>query len=285
MSVCLTPFMVDNPKLMGEKIPVPCGRCPPCFGRRTSQWSFRLRVEARQHLVSSFVTLTYDPQFLPKSDNGFATLVKRDLQLFFKNLRQINKRKYGIEKKVIYYAAGEYGTHTFRPHYHIILFNVPNGAVLDAWTRDRSPIGHVHFGSVSDASVGYCLKYINKKLINKKRHARDDRQKEFQLCSKGIGAAYLTPQMVKWHKDDPADRCLVMLEDGQKVSLPRYFREKIFNEDEKQIIFDRMQEIAIEKEYELWMKHGNNTEQWKHDETIGIIEKHNYRTKLKIDKL
>lgn len=279
MSVCLTPYQVNDPKIQGHKIPVPCGRCPPCFARRTSQWSFRLRVEGRQHMLSSFITLTYDPKFVPKTPNGFKTLDKTDVQKFFKRLRKINEKKYNISEKIIYYLAGEYGTITKRPHYHIILFNAHPDAVIRAWTLDNISIGHVDVGYVSAASIGYSLKYISKKLNNKKTHARDDRKKEFQLCSKGIGIHYLTEAVVKWHKAAPEERCYTVIEDGKKISLPRYFRNKIFDDNDKKLIQNKLQEIAIEKEFELFKKHGNNLENFTHNNVIEQINKHNYKQK------
>lgn len=284
MSVCLTPFYVDDPKILGNKLPVPCGKCPPCFARRTSHWSFRLRVEGRKHLVSSFVTLTYEKT--PKSKNGFSTLDKTDVQKYIKRLRKINLKHYGIESKVVYYVAGEYGSLYHRPHYHLIIFNACPNAIRSAWSLDGKPLGFVHIGNVSGASIGYTLKYISKKLINKKWHSRDDRKKEFQLCSKGIGLSYLeNPDTVKWHKDAPAERCFTMIEDGKKISLPRYFRDKLFTESEKKQIAEKMSEIAIEAEYNLWLEHGDNLEEWKTKNTIEQIEKFNHKIKSNIDSL
>lgn len=236
-------------------------------------------------MLASFVTLTYDPEFLPRTNNGFATLNKSDVQKFIKRLRKTNEKKFGIKTKIIYYVGGEYGSHTKRPHYHLIIFNAVNDAILSAWKIDGRSLGHVHIGSVSDASIGYCLKYINKKLINKKTFARDDRKKEFQLSSKGIGLAYLTPQMIKWHQNDPANRCLAIIEDNKKISLPRYFRNKIFNEEHKKLIQNALQEIAMQKEYEDYLIYGNNLEKHYHDYAIDMIDLHNYKHKNKIDSL
>ena len=279
MSVCLTPFYVNHATIQDLKVPVPCGRCPPCFARRTSHWSFRLRVEGRQHLVAYFVTLTYANT--PKSKNGYSTLKKRDVQLFMKRLRKENK-KYNNEK-IVYYCAGEYGSQFKRPHYHLIMFNAYESVIRAAWQLDDVPLGHVHIGTVSDASIGYTLKYISKKLVNKKRHARDDRTPEFQLQSKGIGLNYLTPAMIRWHKQDPANRCLAIIEDNQKISLPRYIRDKLFNDEEKQIISNALQSIAIETEFELFKIHGKNLEAFKHNSALAQIERHNLKQTKTID--
>lgn len=283
MSVCITPFYVNHKTINDLKIPVPCGKCPPCFARRTSHWSFRLRQEGKQHRMSSFVTLTYETQNLPKSQNGFSTLSKTDIQKFFKRLRKFHeKRKLG--SKIIYYVAGEYGSTYKRPHYHIILFNAFNDDVIRAWSLDNKPIGFVHFGNISDASIGYTLKYISKKLINKKTHARDDRQKEFQLCSKGIGLAYLTDAIKKWHRADPADRCYAVIEDGKKISLPRYFRDKIFDDNDKALISDKLSSIAMEKEYQLYLEHGSNVDEYNTKTIIDQLWSFNKKISSQIDK-
>ena len=61
-----------------------------------------------------FLTLTYDDDHLPP--NG--SLVKSDLQKFFKRLRK------NSGKKMAYFACGEYGEQTARCHYHVILFGL-----------------------------------------------------------------------------------------------------------------------------------------------------------------
>lgn len=224
MSTCLTPFMVRNPKFKGSDlfIPVPCGKCPACLARRTSAWSFRLVQHDKIARSSQFVTLTYENA--PMSPNGFMTLVKADFQLFMKRLRML---QFGNSRSDIrYYCAGEYGGRTMRPHFHVILFNADRELVQRAW-----PHGFVHFGNVSAASVGYTAKYINKgKTIP--IHGRDDRLPECSMMSKGLGANYMTSQMVAYHKAD-ISRAFVTLEGGVKASMPRYYRDKIFSDDDK----------------------------------------------------
>lgn len=52
----------------------------------------------------------------------YGVLLKKDLQDFFKRLRKIIN--YALPAYTFkYFAVGEYGTYTFRPHYHAILFS------------------------------------------------------------------------------------------------------------------------------------------------------------------
>lgn len=173
MAECMTPFTVTK-KLTNDKLCVPCGRCPACYARRVSGWSFRLLQEQKQATSSHFITLTYDTQTLPLSPRGFNTLDKRDVQLFLKRLRKLHPRG----SRLKYYAVGEYGGVTQRPHYHIILFNCTIELILPAWG-----LGSIHYGKVEGASIGYCLKYISKKS-HIGTCETDDRQPQFALMSK-----------------------------------------------------------------------------------------------------
>lgn len=219
---CVNPFLLKTDTGI---VPCPCGKCHECLKKRVSQWSFRLMQESKISHTAQFITLTYDTKHVPLTNRGFMTLEKRDLQLFFKRLR---KKQFGNEKGDIkYYACGEYGSKTMRPHYHIILFNADINLISHAWN-----LGHVHFGNISQASVGYTLKYINK---TKKIpiHKNDDRKKEFSLMSKGLGKSYMSKQMIKWHKNDLENRMYCNIEDGKKISMPRYYKDKIYNKDER----------------------------------------------------
>jgi hypothetical protein len=53
-------------------------------------------------------------------DNQVAVLVNRHLQLFIKRFRKYVSTKYN--EKIRYYAIGEYGTQSLRPHWHILFF-------------------------------------------------------------------------------------------------------------------------------------------------------------------
>jgi len=282
---CLKPYHVNDPKIQNHKIPVPCGKCPPCLKRRSSQWSFRLKCEGRNHLLSTFVTLTYNDENLPKTSLGNVTLNKHDVQKFFKRLRKINEKVYKIDRKIVYYLAGEYGGTFGRPHYHCIIFNAHPNAIMDAWKLNDLPLGFVHLGNVNPASVGYSLKYIHKGTGNKFFKKDIEKKREFQLASKGIGFSYLSEEILKWHKASPSERCYVVIEDGKKISLPRYFRDKIFNDEEKKLIAIKMRDLAIEKEWQLFEIHGNNLESFLHQNAIEQTRLFNHKQKFKLDKL
>lgn len=220
---CLTPFSLkERDKITGDIITVPCGKCPNCVKSKGSAWSFRLMQEEKRAMSSHFITLTYDTKFLPYSKSGLMTLAKRDVQLFVKRLR----KSLGTweEFPLKYYAVGEYGTKKIRPHYHFIMFNADINSIEQAWM-----LGQIHYGEVTGASIGYCLKYLMKKG-QVPSGPNDDREPEFAVMSKGIGSNYLSKEMVEWHLRDLDNRMYVNIEGGKKASMSRYYKERLFHD-------------------------------------------------------
>lgn len=237
--MCLTPITIRN-QLQGGTQQVPCGKCPKCIHTRVANWSFRLMQEYKYSLNAHFITLTYDTSYIPITSRGSLDLRKRDLQLFFKRLRKshvslqktVGNPLYGYPIK--YFAVGEYGTKYWRPHYHVILYNADIELIQPAWALDNRKIGEVHYGEVNEASIGYTMKYLSKP----KRvplNSNDDRQPEFSLKSTGLGKGYLTKNMINWHLEDIEGRMYCNLPDGIKTSMPRYYKQRIYTDEQRQI--------------------------------------------------
>lgn len=232
---CDSPYYVKTSKgSVLDKVPVPCGRCPPCKLRRVNEWVFRMLQEDKVSFCAYFITLTYETHSVPISKHGFMTLKKKDFQNFMKRLRkEISITNPHWPHKIKYYCAGEYGSERSRPHYHVIIFNVPDPSLFQkAWTLDGRPIGNVDVGSLTSASIAYTLKYIDKSNFQK-RHKRDDRLPEFSLMSKGLGKSYLTQEVIRYHKQN-IGTLYVTKTDGRRVPMPRYYRNRIFSDDEKE---------------------------------------------------
>lgn len=270
---CDSPFYVLPKKWASEKVPVPCGKCPPCKLRRVNSWVFRLLQEEKVSTAAHFVTLTYDIRCVPISENGFMTLSKRDFQLFMKRLRKLATPTLStnpLVRPIKYYAVGEYGTQNNRPHYHAIIFNVSDEELYNmAWG-----LGQIHIGKVSGDSIAYTMKYIDKQR-GKRLHVRDDRQPEFPLMSKCLGANYLTAEMIAYHKAD-LSRLYVTKEGGHKIALPRYYRQKIYTDADLKLQVELIQAKAAERELLdrrefdlLGYPSGFTFEQWKESGKYG----------------
>lgn len=162
-----------NPPLGTANLSVPCGGCLGCKSDRALQWAHRCMHEARCWPANAFLTLTYSDDALPDPPH----LVPRDLTLFFKRLRKYANRPGGLldcsrRGPLRYFACGEYGDRTQRPHYHALVFNLlcrdlePVGTGL--WSSSALTacwgLGHVAIGEVTPASANYVAQYSLKKL-------------------------------------------------------------------------------------------------------------------------
>lgn len=244
MARCETSFSKRDP-VTGLFQAFPCGKCYNCLMRRVSGWSFRLMREGQRAMTAHFVTLTYNTDYVPITSKGFMSLRMSDVQSFFKRLRKAHR----VPHPIRYYVAGEYGGQTLRPHYHVILFNSNPEAIEKAWG-----LGDIHVGHVSEASIGYTLKYICKEPQIPK-HKNDDRLPEFSNMSKGIGSNYLTPAMIDWHHADLLQRYYLPLKDGKKIALPKYYKSKIYDEKMTKKIAKYMEKeltLHVQKEEEYY---------------------------------
>lgn len=181
---CLTPILLKD-----VDTPVPCGKCPECRQRIVDGWAFRLLWQLKDATTATMVTLTYDTRFVPITDKGRMSLNKRDVQAFMKRLRYYDK---GLPIK--YFAVGEYGGRTWRPHYHVIIFNATQESIYKAWKIDGVEIGNIQFMDVTEASVYYTLKYMCKPgKVPETRN--DDRIPEFRIMSKFLGVNFSSPAL------------------------------------------------------------------------------------------
>lgn len=213
--------------------------------------------EWKSSTSTAFITLTYATPHLTWL-GGKPQLVKADLQKWFKRVRKAGYR-------IRYFAVGEYGEQTMRPHFHVLLFGyVPEDVIRSTWS-----LGQVHIGQISYASCGYCTKYVisgkwkGTPIIEPKYGKMiNGRTVPFAVMSrgrgklKGIGSSYLTPEMIKWHKAKYTDdwgfvghelRNYMMTPEGKR-HLPRYYKDKIFSKIDKVRIANRSLRDAIERE-------------------------------------
>lgn len=110
-------------------------------------------------------------------DNQVAVLVNRHLQLFIKRFRKYVSQNYN--EKIRYYAIGEYGTQSLRPHWHILFFYSSSQLARDFenvqqfGTKSRpiqTPIflrslwkfGHIDSKQTDGKAYFYVSSYVNK---------------------------------------------------------------------------------------------------------------------------
>lgn len=223
-------------------VKIPCGQCLGCRIDYSREWANRLILELQEHDPDDcwFVTLTYNDVSLAeqcKTEKGSYSLNKRDLQLFMKRLRR------SIEpSKCRFYAVGEYGGLSLRPHFHLILFNAP----LAQWPMEqlhKSSQGYVYQSSdllkhiwyygynvcapVTWESCAYTARYMMKKLKGVESDWYDlaGVEKPFATMSRkpGIGEGYFE------HMENFSESSYIVAPAGDGVKqfpCPSYFERK-----------------------------------------------------------
>lgn len=241
----------------GRVLQLPCGQCIGCRIQYSREWADRCMLELSYHDSAYFATLTYDDAHLPvsysvdkASGEAFpvATLVPRDLQLFMKRLRfHFNN------DNIRFFACGEYGSTTFRPHYHLILFGLH---LNDLVPYKKSRLGDDYFDSESFQSCwcdsngdrlgmtvlstvnwntcAYVARYVVKK--NKGPNSKDDYENlgivpQFSRMSlkPGIGRLYYDENKEKIWKYDKIN--ISTPDGGLSFAPPRFFKKILQVED------------------------------------------------------
>lgn len=218
----------------------PCMRCMACRINRRRVWTTRIVLESLMHEPSTcfFLTLTYDEENLPCG----GTLVPKDLQDFLKRLR-FNSGQSGLR----FFAVGEYGEESWRPHYHVVLFGlklplhwnpgkstpVCSCVVCQSWSA-----GGVHIARLSRSLAQYSAGYVLKKLtVRDSVYSARAVIPEFCRMSlkPGIGAiaahviaeAHIDKQTGEFRLDDYGDVRAAIRFDRQLWPLGRYLRRRI----------------------------------------------------------
>jgi len=160
-----------------QALDVPCGTCILCRNETARQWAVRIAHEAKQWESNAFITLTYNDENLP----GWSGLQYQDLTKFWKRLR---KEKGSLR----YYAVGEYGDKSLRPHYHacvfghdftedkIIIREQPSRLWTSPMLEKAWGLGQVSVGALNFETARYTASYVTKKLKSKQRYVRTDEE-------------------------------------------------------------------------------------------------------------
>ena len=231
-----------------DAVLIPCRHCVGCCTSLSREWMHRMVLEKEVSKTSYFLTLTYDEENIPVNHQ----LNKKHLDDFLKALRNYFKNKYDYDG-IRYYACGEYGSKTARPHYHAIIYNLPltplefkvfgfeydkrykfrvvgkgeDGTDLyefdllnQLWKK-----GFVVVGQVTDRSCGYVARYVDKKRLSGEKN-KDLKAcgivPEFNCMSRmpGIGVPYYE----KYYKKI-LDNNLNIFINGTTISVGRMFEK------------------------------------------------------------
>lgn len=261
-------------KIYDEFLTIPCGKCIGCRIDHSREWANRMMLEARYHESSYFVTLTYDDMSLYRdtkrtyvdpagnSHTSFS-LSKRSVQLFMKRLR----RKFP-DQEIRYFACGEYGSKTRRPHYHLILFGLSlpdlklykvnfdgsrlyNSDILaKIWPYGFSVVAEVNW-----QTCAYVSRYVTKKLTGDASlfYKTFNIEPEFSLMSRkpGLGRPYYDE-----FKDKIYDEYVIRIPSGDKVikSKPPGYFDSLYDLEEPSRMKEIKDSLRLQADNQLSMK-------------------------------
>jgi hypothetical protein len=264
--MCLYPKLIKNRKYMANKknggvipavsdlrvlqVPVGCGKCIECRKQKAREWQVRLQEDIRINKNAKFVTLTFSDEELNKLENEVKGLTgyNRDNEVCRIAVRRYTERWRKKYKKTIrHWLVTELGsTNTERVHLHGLVWHKNTKDIAKIWKY-----GGVYIGEyVNEKTINYIVKYLNK--VDK--HHKEYTSKMF--VSQGIGREYLNrpdSEKNKYKKGETNET--YKTRQGTKLALPVYYRNKIYNEEERE---------------KLWLEKLDKKERWVCGERVDI---------------
>lgn len=242
--MCLYPKLIVNRKFQGNKknggnppelkdnrvrfVPVGCGQCIECRKKKANEWKVRLHEELKVTKYAYFITLTFSPEELEKLCSKYNlkesnAVAGKAVRLFLERVR----KKY--KKSIKHWLITELGQEkTERIHLHGILFMeypINNEWLSNFWTYGNCDTGQY----CNSRTIFYIVKYLTKIDTKHKGYIPQI------FCSAGLGKNYIDNFSRYKHKFIGKDtRDYYTLPNGQKMSLPIYYRNKVFTEDERE---------------------------------------------------
>ena len=248
--MCLYPKLVKNPKYTKTKknkgivpsyqdprvlyVPIACGNCKQCRDQKSREWRIRLTWELKSEtLTPRFVTFTFsDKSFLDFEKELGTTECNATASLAVRRFLERWRKETG--KSVKHWLITELGhpakegghISTERLHLHGILWTNKS----EEFIQKRWKYGIIHIGEyVNERTINYIVKYVTKVDLDHKGY------KSQILCTNGIGKAFLKSQDAQKNFFNGKDTNeSLRLPNGQKVNLPTYYRNLIYNETERE---------------------------------------------------
>jgi hypothetical protein len=211
-------------------LPIGCGNCMQCMKQKAREWQQRIIEDIKEYKNGRFVTLTFSNESYKElyneinmegyiADNKIATLaVRRFLERW--------RKKY--KKSVRHWLVTELG-HNGTENIHL------HGIIWTDYVEDIEKIWKYGFVWKGKEVRGKIINYVNASTasyITKYMTKIDTKHKYYRsivLCSKGIGGSYAKRKI---EQNEIKDH--YKFESGHKSSLNLYWRNKLFNEEERE---------------------------------------------------
>lgn len=284
--MCLYPKLILNPKYRSTKknggqiptmtdnrlkyVPIGCQNCMECKSKKAREWNLRLQEDIKTNKNAKFVTFTlsnwnykilrrYVKIYKIKTDNEYlidnqiATIATRRF------LERYRKRYKKSLRHWLVTECGHNGTENIHIH-GIIWTNTELDKIETIWKYGFMWKGKYEKGRLTNyvniRTINYITKYVTKVDFKHRNY------KPIILTSPGIGNNYTNTHNAKsntyTHKQTNETYRTAT---GHKISLPIYWRNKIYNEQQRE---------------QLWLYKLDKEQRWIMGERISI-KNHNYQ--------
>lgn len=220
-------------------VQIPCGHCIECKKQKAREWQVRLNEEIKNYKYTYFLTLTFTNKSLVtickkmrvnecNAVAGYA--IRHCLERYRKDHKKSLKHWFITE-------LGHEGTE--RIHLHGLIFTneelefeiVDKDLKFYKWKYWK--YGNIFVGDYCNSrTINYIVKYM---------HKIDEDHPGFEgqvLCSPGIGRNFTETELAKTYKYKPGNsKDYYILQNGAKTKLPTYYKNKFYNEDEREKIW------------------------------------------------
>lgn len=250
--MCLYPRPAQNPRYTenrknGGIIPpipdlklmtvnIPCGKCIECRKQKANEWRIRLIQEIQNTPHGKFITLTFNTESLIAlateltANNKTLAGYELDNEIAKLAVKRFRERwRFKHKKSPRYWLVTELGHQgTEHIHLHGFIWTDKRDEIPTTWKYGFTWVGKY----VGGRTASYCVKYVMK-LDPMHRHYRP-----IILTSHGIGKQYLNERYRQEHRyRDINTNDTYRLDNGQKLQLPRYYRNKLFTDEQREKIW------------------------------------------------
>lgn len=247
--MCLYPKLIKNkrytvtkknggiiPPIFDERtlyVPIGCGKCIECMKQKKRNWQVRLLEEIKHDKTGKFVTLTFSEEALEDLGNNISiknlnSIIENEIAtLAVRRFLERWRKKH--KKSVKHWFITELGHNgTERIHIHGVIFTNEIEDIKVLWKY-----GHIWIGDyVNEKTINYIVKYCNKLDTQHKGYIPKI------MTSAGIGKKFIEridSRINKFKGDETIE--YYKTNDGSKLSLPIYYRNKLYSEEERQMLW------------------------------------------------
>lgn len=256
-----------NPPVMGDSrvkfVPYGCGKCMECCKQKSREWLVRLSEDIKYNTNGVFVTLTFSNEEYSKLYNEVENRLGYEIdneicRLAVRRFCGRWRKKYGHSPRHwLISEIGHKGTENI--HMHGIIWCDKDKDIAERWGYGFVWLGDEKNGKLVNYVNGSTINYITKYMTKRDELNVEYKAKVFN--SAGIGIGYIEnarSNMNGFNYDKTRE--FYITESGHKIALPIYYRNKLYSEDEREI---------------LWLQKLDKEERWVGGEKVDISENEN----------